>query len=140
MPRVRSLTTLLEGGSFFEGPRWHDGRWWVSDFYRGTVSAITPGGAEEVVLKVPEQPSSLGWMHSRRACPTITSDPGTAAISQGPRLACRALFRAGARRRAVGSKKRFIVIRSVVRGIGSALPRRIMKNTDFEGIVETSDE
>ncbi|ODT05745.1 MAG: 3-oxoacyl-ACP synthase [Mesorhizobium sp. SCN 65-20] len=32
------------------------------------------------------------------------------------------------------------MIRSVVRGIGSALPRRIMKNTDFEGIVETSDE
>jgi 3-oxoacyl-[acyl-carrier-protein] synthase-3 len=32
------------------------------------------------------------------------------------------------------------VIRTVVRGIGSALPRRIMKNTDFEGIVETSDE
>jgi 3-oxoacyl-[acyl-carrier-protein] synthase-3 len=32
------------------------------------------------------------------------------------------------------------VIRSVVRGIGSALPSRIMKNTDFEGIVETSDE
>jgi 3-oxoacyl-[acyl-carrier-protein] synthase-3 len=33
-----------------------------------------------------------------------------------------------------------MVIRSVVRGIGSALPRRIMKNTDFEGVVETSDE
>jgi 3-oxoacyl-[acyl-carrier-protein] synthase-3 len=32
------------------------------------------------------------------------------------------------------------VIRSVVRGIGSALPRRIMKNADFEGMVETSDE
>jgi 3-oxoacyl-[acyl-carrier-protein] synthase-3 len=32
------------------------------------------------------------------------------------------------------------MIRSVVRGIGSALPRRIMKNTDFEGVVETSDE
>ena len=30
--------------------------------------------------------------------------------------------------------------RSVVRGVGSALPRRIMKNTDFEGVVETSDE
>jgi len=27
-----------------------------------------------------------------------------------------------------------------VRGIGSALPRRIMKNADFEGMVETSDE
>jgi 3-oxoacyl-[acyl-carrier-protein] synthase-3 len=33
-----------------------------------------------------------------------------------------------------------LVIRSVVRGIGSALPRRIMKNTDFEGVLETSDE
>jgi len=32
------------------------------------------------------------------------------------------------------------LIRSVVRGIGSALPDRIMKNTDFEGVVETSDE
>ena len=33
-----------------------------------------------------------------------------------------------------------MTIRTVVRGVGSALPRRIMKNTDFEGIVETSDE
>jgi hypothetical protein len=30
----RELTTLLEGGGFFEGPRWHGGLWWVSDFYR----------------------------------------------------------------------------------------------------------
>jgi len=32
------------------------------------------------------------------------------------------------------------LIRSVVRGIGSALPRRIMKNAEFEGMLETSDE
>ncbi|MBD0416573.1 beta-ketoacyl-ACP synthase III [Oryzicola mucosus] len=32
------------------------------------------------------------------------------------------------------------MIRSVVLGVGSALPRRIMKNADFEGMVETSDE
>ena len=32
------------------------------------------------------------------------------------------------------------MIRSVVRGSGAALPRRIMKNADFEGMVETSDE
>jgi 3-oxoacyl-[acyl-carrier-protein] synthase-3 len=32
------------------------------------------------------------------------------------------------------------MIRSVVRGIGSALPARIMANADFEGMVETSDE
>jgi sugar lactone lactonase YvrE len=58
----RELSTLLEGGSFFEGPRWRDGRWWVSDFYRGTVSTVTPDGTEEIVLEVPEQPSGLGWM------------------------------------------------------------------------------
>ena len=32
------------------------------------------------------------------------------------------------------------MIRSVVRGTGAALPRRVMKNSDFEGVVETSDE
>jgi 3-oxoacyl-[acyl-carrier-protein] synthase-3 len=31
------------------------------------------------------------------------------------------------------------MIRSVVRGVGSALPRRVMKNTDFEGVLDTSD-
>jgi len=28
----RELTTLVDGGSFFESPRWHEGCWWVSDF------------------------------------------------------------------------------------------------------------
>ena len=32
------------------------------------------------------------------------------------------------------------MIRSVVRGIGSALPRRIMKNADFDASLDTSDE
>lgn len=32
------------------------------------------------------------------------------------------------------------VIRSVVRGIGSATPKKLVKNADFEGIMETSDE
>ncbi len=32
------------------------------------------------------------------------------------------------------------MIRSVVLGVGAALPARIMRNADFEGIVETSDE
>jgi sugar lactone lactonase YvrE len=58
---ARALGTLLEGGSFFEGPRWHEGRWWVSDFYRHLVLAIDPGGAAEEVLEVEGQPSGLGW-------------------------------------------------------------------------------
>lgn len=32
------------------------------------------------------------------------------------------------------------MIRSVVRGVGASLPRRVMKNADLEGVIETSDE
>jgi sugar lactone lactonase YvrE len=57
-----TLTMLHRGGSFFEGPRWHDGRWWVSDFYRHAVVTVTPDGSEEQVVEVAGQPSGLGWM------------------------------------------------------------------------------
>jgi sugar lactone lactonase YvrE len=53
---------LLEGLSFGEGPRWHDGRLWFSDFYRHGVFTMTPDGHEEQILEVPTQPSGLGWM------------------------------------------------------------------------------
>jgi len=59
---MTGLNVLLEGGCFFEGPRWHDGRWWVSDFYRHGVFAIDDQGAAEEVMAVPGQPSGLGWM------------------------------------------------------------------------------
>jgi sugar lactone lactonase YvrE len=58
----RTFTTLADGGGFFEGPRWRDGRWWVSDFYRHTVYAIAPDGATDEVLTVEAQPSGLGWL------------------------------------------------------------------------------
>ena len=58
----RTFATLADGGGFFEGPRWRDGRWWVSDFYRHTVFAIAPDGATEQVMTVDAQPSGLGWL------------------------------------------------------------------------------
>jgi sugar lactone lactonase YvrE len=58
----RTLTPLLEGGAFFEDPRWHEGRWWVSDLYRQAVYTVTVDGAEEHVLDVEYQPSGLGWL------------------------------------------------------------------------------
>jgi sugar lactone lactonase YvrE len=62
MAKKAQLRTVLEGGSYFESPRWHDGTWWVSDFYRHTVSRVTPDGEESVVLEVKGQPSGLGWL------------------------------------------------------------------------------
>jgi sugar lactone lactonase YvrE len=59
---ARTLQTLLEGGAFFEGPRWHEGQWWLSDFYRHLVLSVTPSGEPREVLEVEGQPSGLGWM------------------------------------------------------------------------------
>ena len=56
------MRTLLEGGAFFESPRWHDGRWWLSDFYRHRVLTVTEDGDSDDVLEVEGQPSGLGWM------------------------------------------------------------------------------
>lgn len=58
----RMLSTLFEGGTFFEGPRWHQDHWWVSDFYRQRVFRLTTDGREEEILEVPGQPSGLGWL------------------------------------------------------------------------------
>ena len=58
---MRALRTLVEGGTFFEGARWRDGRWWVSDFYANRVIAIDADGRERDVMSI-EQPSGLGWL------------------------------------------------------------------------------
>jgi len=56
------MRTLLENGAFFESPRWHEDRWWLSDFYRHRVLTVTEDGREETVLEVEGQPSGLGWL------------------------------------------------------------------------------
>jgi sugar lactone lactonase YvrE len=58
---ARTLEILLDGGRFFEAPRWHDGRWYVSDFHRHVVQTVDEQGSAEVILEVPEQPSGMGW-------------------------------------------------------------------------------
>jgi sugar lactone lactonase YvrE len=56
------LDVLVNGGGFFEGPRWHEGRWWVSDFQRNALLAISPDGAEKLIAEVAGQSSGLGWL------------------------------------------------------------------------------
>jgi sugar lactone lactonase YvrE len=56
------LTPFFEGGCYFECPRWHDGRWWASDFYRYGVFTYGGDGREEQILEVEAQPSGLGWL------------------------------------------------------------------------------
>ena len=59
---ARQLEILLGGGRFFEGPRWHGDRWYVSDFHRHMVQTVDEHGSAQVILEVPEQPSGLGWL------------------------------------------------------------------------------
>jgi sugar lactone lactonase YvrE len=62
MSSKRTLSTLFEGGCYFECPRWHEDRWWVSDFYRHAVYTYDREGHEQHVLEVEAQPSGLGWL------------------------------------------------------------------------------
>src|SRR5262245_21796079 len=57
---------LFQGLSFGEGPRWHDGRLWVSDFHTHRVLAIDGDGRAELIVEVPNRPSGLGWLPDGR--------------------------------------------------------------------------
>lgn len=56
------MEKLLDGGRFFEGPRWHNGAWYVSDLYAKHVLRASVRGDAEVVASVPNQPSGSGWL------------------------------------------------------------------------------
>jgi sugar lactone lactonase YvrE len=59
---MTALVPLLEGGAYFECPRWHAGTWWISDFYRHGVFTVAADGTERLVVEVEGQPSGLGWL------------------------------------------------------------------------------
>lgn len=50
----------IEGLVFPEGPRWRDGRWWLSDQLGNRVLAVDEAGAWSVVAEMP-RPSGLGF-------------------------------------------------------------------------------
>jgi sugar lactone lactonase YvrE len=61
MPDADKLDVLVDGLTFVEGPRWHDGKLWFSDFYSHRVIKAGLDGRAETVVVVPQQPSGLGW-------------------------------------------------------------------------------
>lgn len=63
---MAEVSALLEGLHFPEGPRWHDGRLWFSDFYAHEVVAVDLDGERETIVEVPGQPSGLGWLPDGR--------------------------------------------------------------------------
>ncbi|MEZ5123242.1 MAG: hypothetical protein R2736_16980 [Solirubrobacterales bacterium] len=84
---MRELTLLLDGGTFFEGARWRDGRWYVSDFYADRVIAVGSDGRAETVLEI-AQPSGLGWLPDG-ALPAVSMRRCTRRASTCPTPDCR---------------------------------------------------
>jgi sugar lactone lactonase YvrE len=63
-------TTVIDGIDFGEGPRWHKGRLWFSDFYQQTISSVEihadGSGTRHVELEHDGRPSGLGWLPDGR--------------------------------------------------------------------------
>lgn len=58
----RETRVLAEGIYFGEGPRWHDGRLWFSDFFAKAVKSVSPVGDTRTEFTIDDRPSGLGWM------------------------------------------------------------------------------
>ena len=55
------LKKLTDGLYFGEGPRWHENKFYFSDFYSHKVYSLDLSGKHEVIVEIPNQPSGLGW-------------------------------------------------------------------------------
>jgi sugar lactone lactonase YvrE len=63
---MRKAEIIFEGLYFGEGPRWRDGRLWLSDFYAHAVFSMDPAGNIRTELELDDQPSGLGWLPDGR--------------------------------------------------------------------------
>lgn len=58
----RATRVLTEGIYFGEGPRWHEGRLWFSDFHVHAVKSVSLAGDLRTEFEIDDRPSGLGWM------------------------------------------------------------------------------
>ncbi|PRX46671.1 sugar lactone lactonase YvrE [Prauserella shujinwangii] len=85
----RETSTVIDGLSYLECPRWRDDRVWFADFYTYQVySAAEDGSDVRVEAEVPEQPSGLGWLPdgrllvvSMRDARVLRREPGGALVT-----------------------------------------------------------
>jgi sugar lactone lactonase YvrE len=59
-------TTIHDGGRYFEGPRWHEGRLWFVDCWARTLLSLAPSGACEQHAKFDDTPCGLGILPDGR--------------------------------------------------------------------------
>jgi sugar lactone lactonase YvrE len=63
---MATLQTLVDGRAFLEGPRWHNvngaGALYVSDMHAHEVLRISADGSVDVLARLDNAPSGLGWL------------------------------------------------------------------------------
>jgi sugar lactone lactonase YvrE len=60
-------TSVFADGIYFgEGPRWHEDRFWFSDFYAHAVKSVGLGGEVRTELALDGPSSGLGWLPDGR--------------------------------------------------------------------------
>src|SRR5258708_11094632 len=64
------LTPLLDGGRYFEAPRWHDHRLWLVNSVARTLLSVTPAGTAEIACALDGMPAGLGFLPSGEAVVT----------------------------------------------------------------------
>jgi sugar lactone lactonase YvrE len=63
---MAEFKVLLDGLMFTEGPRWHDGKLFLSDMHAHKVMSVDLEGKAQTVVEVPTWPSGLGWLPDGR--------------------------------------------------------------------------
>jgi sugar lactone lactonase YvrE len=64
------LTPLLDGGRYFEAPRWHDHRLWLVDSRARTLISVTSEGTPEIACTLKGIPAGLGFLQNGEAVVT----------------------------------------------------------------------
>jgi sugar lactone lactonase YvrE len=64
------LTPLLDGGRYFEAPRWHDHRLWLVNSRARTLISVTPEGTPEIACTLQGIPAGLGFLQNGEAVVT----------------------------------------------------------------------
>jgi hypothetical protein len=64
------FTRLLDGGRYFEAPRWHDHRLWLVDSRARTLISMTPEGTPEIARTLQGIPAGPGFLQNGEAVVT----------------------------------------------------------------------
>jgi sugar lactone lactonase YvrE len=75
--------TIHDGGRYFEGPRWHEGRLWFVDCWARTLLSLAPSGACEQHAKFDDTPCGLGILPDGRLIVLTMSRKHLLAYSNG---------------------------------------------------------